>query len=600
MNQADASIDPRETLCVPKKRRFMHEYVATEEGNRELRIYFGLKEITFDEPEFIAFGEHLIKQDRFVASSATAWSGGEPYPWDRVKEMLEALLDEGVIERGEKPSGAPGRSDLYAGFLAQEERRVAPEEPLWWNPGCPEVMRRLAGRALEIGYLETVMPVHRVAHPALDADGRQVGEINVFPDSMRLKMPTEWRACPYAGSRHQDDMPMNVTALQAMRRVWQPVLEASLSVRDAFLERYPKNADGTWRLGDLHACSCAALALPTFMMMRAANPVENGRLDPVLSSLFRVVDGVRIVTLFLLFLPERPLTYDAPMAAEKLHYLTERDNHLLSTRGVCAGPPNMIDEFFGALVDDKPLAKGRNPLPTEWAEALPAAIDYGLLGIQLYSVIFSLWGRMCATYERIRWALTLGEAANEASLDRLRGRLEADWTSIIPGRLHWEVQRAWAEARYGELFERTQPGVRGAEGAEVKRLADVLRPAPGLLGGAAPERFREVLSGGAESAVARAALGEVADALLDYLRVERSALGEIDAIQRKINALLGREHPTRPLSGNDLALHHALRVRTIGGMPYLLDLFDEQFGLRVENTAGATRVERHGSSSDLG
>lgn len=43
------------------------------------------------------------------------------------------------------------------------------------------------GRPLELGFLEAMLPVHRVAHPAIDAEGRHVGESNVFPDSMRMK-----------------------------------------------------------------------------------------------------------------------------------------------------------------------------------------------------------------------------------------------------------------------------------------------------------------------------------------------------------------------------------------------------------------------------
>ncbi len=595
------TIDPHETLCVPKKRRFVHEYVPTEGGNRELRIYFGLKEITFDEPEFIAFGESLIKQDRFVAGSATGWSGGEPYPWERVKEMLEALLDEGVIERGERAAPAD-RSALHRAFVEAEARREAPAEPLWWNPDAPAVMERLAGRALELGYLETVMPVHRVAHAAFDADGRHVGEINVFPDSMRMKVPTEWRTCPYPGSRFQDDMPMNVTALQAMTKVWRPVLEASLLVREEFLRRYPLNEDGTWKLGDLHAFACGALGLPTLLLMRTRDPVPNGALDPVLSSLFRLIDGVRIVTLFLLFLPERPLVYDTPMSAEKLFYLTERDNHFLSTRGVCAGPPHMVEEFFAALVDGKPLtAKGPHVAPEAWAGEIGAGIDYGLYGIQLYSVIFSLWGRMCRAFERARWALARDEAAGDPTLGRLRARVEADWTTILPGRLNWEVQRAWGEARYVELYEHTQRGVRGAKPGEVKRLEDALTPLPGVLGEASGRRLRELFRerAGAATAGAGAIVDELADATIEYLRVERAALREVDAIQRKVNELLGREHPARPLSGADLALHHELRVRTIGGLPSFIDVFRDELGVHIENTTAATQLAYDGASVEL-
>ena len=36
----------------------------------------------------------------------------------------------------------------------------------------------------------------RVAHIALDAEGRQVSEANVFPPALRLDVDTEWRPVP--------------------------------------------------------------------------------------------------------------------------------------------------------------------------------------------------------------------------------------------------------------------------------------------------------------------------------------------------------------------------------------------------------------------
>ena len=57
-----------------------------------------------------------------------------------------------------------------------------------------------------------VLPVQRVAHPAVDTDGRQVGENNVV-DPLFLDLPTERRLCNYAGSRFHNQAPINYTAL---------------------------------------------------------------------------------------------------------------------------------------------------------------------------------------------------------------------------------------------------------------------------------------------------------------------------------------------------------------------------------------------------
>ena len=94
MSQEAVPVEPHETLYLPMRRRSTSEYVTTPEGTRELHIFFGIKEITIDEPDLLSFGETLLQQEQFRAGSATAWSSGEPYPWERVRELLETLLAE--------------------------------------------------------------------------------------------------------------------------------------------------------------------------------------------------------------------------------------------------------------------------------------------------------------------------------------------------------------------------------------------------------------------------------------------------------------------------------------------------------------------------
>nr|QKW93941.1 hypothetical protein [Vitiosangium cumulatum] len=177
MSEQTGPIEPHEVLYLPLRRRFTREYTTTPEGNEELHLLFGVKEISFDEPDLFSFGETLIKQDQFMAGSATTWSAGEPYSWSRVKELLETLLAEGILSRdATKPSP---EEEFLRRRQEVEARRETPSEPLRWNPDCPRVMERLVGRPLELGFLEAVLPVHRVAHAALDQEGRQVGEMNV-------------------------------------------------------------------------------------------------------------------------------------------------------------------------------------------------------------------------------------------------------------------------------------------------------------------------------------------------------------------------------------------------------------------------------------
>ncbi|WP_309894547.1 hypothetical protein [Archangium sp.] len=590
MHQEAVSVDPHETLYLPMKRRFMSEYVTTPEGTRELHLYFGFQEISFDEPELFPFGETLIKQEQFMAGSATLWSEGEPLPWERVSRLLEALLAENILSREAVAKPAP-ESEFHRSMLEAEAQRGAPTEPLWWNPDCARVMERLTGRPLELGFLEAVLPVHRIAHPAFDAEGRHVGESNVFPEAMRMKLPTELRTCNYPGSRYRHEAPMNVTALKAMSRYWKPVLQGVLAVRDEFVRRHPLLPDGSWRMGDLHAVGCAVLALPTLLMMRGNEPVPNGELEPVLSSMFRVTDGVRMVMAFLLFLPERPMTYDTPMTSAELYRVVEHENHFISNRGVCAGPQPMVEELFATLLDGRAVAGVETPPVTPWDAEIPAAVDYGLLGLQLYALQFNLWSHMCRAYEAIRTALLQVEDEPDGTWGRLRERIERDWRMILPTRLNQSTQREWAEARYIEMYERAQRGMRGFREDARRHLLEAFVPARDAVDEKARLGLRELLHSrmGSPTGARRDVLEAVADATAEYLAIERSALRALEGVQRQVNALLQRPHPARKFSNLDLSLHHRLRAGTLGVLPYLPEVFGDELGIAIENTEDATR-----------
>jgi hypothetical protein len=195
MPTAHVAVDADDELIFPKHRRVMTAYAKNLCGETELHLYYGEKEISFDEPALFAFGEELAQQARFVAKSAVTW--GEGYDWPRVQELLQQLLDEGILQR----ASADASEDISPhGPRPSPLPPAHSTVPRTWSD-CDAIMRELTGRPLELGYLELIMPIYRVAHIAMDAEGRQVGEANVFPQPLRLDVPTEWRTCPYPGSR---------------------------------------------------------------------------------------------------------------------------------------------------------------------------------------------------------------------------------------------------------------------------------------------------------------------------------------------------------------------------------------------------------------
>ena len=199
MHAAAARLAPDDVLVLEMPKRMVLQYLTSDDGARQLVLFYGGQEISFDEPHLFTFGETLATQSRFAAADAMRW--GEGLAWSEVSACLETLLDAGILIRAEEAAqlAAPAADRSRPSPLAPAEAQA----PASWSD-LDAITRRLAGRAVEQGWLELVIPVFRIAHMALDADDRQVGEANVFPRALRLDRPTEWMACTYAGTRYLD------------------------------------------------------------------------------------------------------------------------------------------------------------------------------------------------------------------------------------------------------------------------------------------------------------------------------------------------------------------------------------------------------------
>jgi hypothetical protein len=153
---------------------------------------------------------------------------------------------------------------------------------------------------------------------------------------------------------------MNVTALKSMNKYWKPMMVLLQRIRSAYVHRFPQAQYG-WTVGDLQRLSTLVLAVPTYLLMRDQHRVENGALHPVLSSMFRITDGVRMTMHEMLFTPimEPVRPANAPMTSAELYAYAERNNVFLSDHGVCAGPRALIEEFLdtvaGLLSHGEPL-----------------------------------------------------------------------------------------------------------------------------------------------------------------------------------------------------------------------------------------------------
>lgn len=578
-SDAAVPIETTDVLVLAHPRRMVVQRGLTENGDPELRLYYGDKEISFDEPHLFAFGETLARTSRFAAGDSMAW--GEGFEWPTVRPLLESLVEQGILTSGDpKDSG----NDRHLDRACPSPLPAAVvKDPRWWGE-CEQITRDLAGRAIEAGWLELVVPVFRVAHVALDADGRQVGEASVFPRDLRLDVPTDWMTCVYPGTRYLSDRPMNATALRAMRAHWPAMMSLLESLRERFLTMFPEVRDG-WTVATLERFATLVLAVPTYQLVRPCDPVASGNLHPVLSNLFRVTDGLRMTMHQMLFVPvgEPTLAPDEPMDAARIHDYAERNYSFHSETGVCAGPRIMVQAFLDTVVeggDARPVAF--EPDVQRALDDVDAAFAYGLRGLRAHAALFCLWPAMARAYEALA---TVSDEAVAAGLpaflplrDRMREHLESLRHRTYLGSAERRMSR---EAAYGAIYD-------GCAGG----LADVTS---GLADAFATARTSDTsaLRAQVDDALALTSLppgpwrDQICRVLCDHAAEAQAILRVAVADQHALNATLGRANPVRPFSAADADVHALLQGHAVRRLPFLLDELRDVLGLDLSISTDA-------------
>jgi hypothetical protein len=597
-------VQPGDVLVLPQHQRMVVQQGFDAEGRAELQLFYGDKEVCFDEPELFTFARTLTRQPRFRAADVLAW--GQPGPWSRMALLLQDLLDAGVLRRAED-AGAAEAEHRLVGEAGNQPSPLAPaltERARSWHE-LPGLMAELTGRPLDIGHLELVVPIFRVAHMAVDAEGRQVGESNAFPAVLRLDVPTRWRTCIYSGSRYQDAKPMNVSALKSMRAHWAPMMAMLLKVRAAYLARCP-DARAGWTVGHLERLSTAVLALPALQLMRRENRVGHAALHPVLSSMFRVTDGLRMTMHHMLFIPfgEPTRKPDTPMTGPEVHAYAERAFSLHSEHGVCAGPQAMIDEFLAVLVGGE---LPRDGLPATLEPELEGAIadiepaiDYAMLGLQAYAAVFSFWPMTMRCYEQLH-AIATGWARDEPTPAVLGAQ---QWLAPIVQRLRTsthlatEAWRADREFVYGDMYaqaERTRTGQWPAQ-----PLQTLLAPRPTMASEPAAQALLAAIHrhfGPPASAAQHEHRVQWLSCLLQMAGQAHAVVRTACAVQAQTNRLLGRSTPAHRFTVADIDIYVQLVGMTDGRVPFLPAELERVFGFELDIDADGVRITDHGAAA---
>ena len=589
-------ITPATRLVVPMARAMLLQHGANDNGAPQLTLYHRGKEVSWDDPRHFAFGEGLVRSPRFTAAEAAEWSGLD---WSETAAMLAMLFGEGIVAVADGAADEPRHdhqpmpSPLPAGPMS---------EPRSWMDAA-SLMAELTGRDLDLAWLETVVPVFRTGHLFVDRDGRQVGEANAFPAAARLAVPTDWRGCPYAGNRYQADKPMNATALKAMRQHWRQMMALLLEVRAAYLARFPEALAG-WTVGHVERLSVAVLALPSYLMLRCDAPVANGALHPVLSNLFRVTDGLRMVVHQMLFLPlhERMRHPDEPVDGEAILAYADRNYAFHSDHGVCAGPRFMIEDFLGVILDGRIPRSGLDaeldPDLLAAARAIPAAIDYAMLGLETYAVVFSLWPAMARSYmalhELLAGAARSGPAAAMAA--RFAGHFEALSQRSFLASEEWRQHRI---AVYDDMFVHTHVATTGQPPA--LPLSVAMSPEWSTEPGVRPHDTL-VSAAAAHFGPGQADLtGRFAATVMEFLQRGQRAVALAEGVQARTAAHLCRTEPRVKLTLADLNLHYVLMGEDQRSVPFLPAEIGKLLGVDIAVDAATIvihpRPEAAGSSN---
>jgi len=573
-----SELQPSEVLYIPKRKRMTHARIKSDDGQDVLHLFYGDTELIFDEPDVAPLGEKLLEVDQFRAEDAMAWSNAEPHSWEKIRELLEALLHQKVLGRvADAPVGRT--AETYPQRLGEAPEGREPLTHSAHDNRCPMITEQAFGHAFDLGNLEVLVPIYRIAHPALDVDGRQVGENNVSPRTLFLDLPTQRKQCSYPGSRYQHDLPMNQTAMKAMSKRWPELLSLTEQFRAAVVERMPPRDPASRTAGELHFIAVCTLASVGYVMVRGVDPVPNGQLDGGLAAMFRLIDGVRLVTNDLVRALPDGQGCETPVDAHAIASYAERHDAYRGPHGVCAGPPALIDEYLRVLFGEEAAPIQVEPNVADRLGDLDAAIDYGLLGQRIESVVRFLGASQALLHERLRVAYA-GHAPRTALQELVEAPVDAahypllrtDLPLVETCQREIDLSR-WLFARAGEAL----PGL-----VEPGSLDDLVRLDPAEQA-TSQRRLGELF---AQEPIR----GELAAVAAAVFALERRCLAIIEREQATLNRRLARP-PGRKLTSLDLAAFTKPR-----NGPPLHATLAAGLGITVVSDATSTTV-RHGGQS---
>lgn len=182
-----------------------------------------------------------------------------------------------------------------------------------------------------------------------DAEGRPIREGRTPPELLR-EGEIEYRQCPYPGTRHMNERPMNASALRQTSAHWDEVIDALAWLRLAYRDArggYRNDVMDIWRVSQLGS------ALPWFYILRL------GATCPAYAAaLSKATLGVGIWghRMFVNMLVERNVI--PRFTSQAMLDTAEETLTLVAEHEVCAASDKMILKFFDVFTADSVAATG--------------------------------------------------------------------------------------------------------------------------------------------------------------------------------------------------------------------------------------------------
>ena len=161
----------------------------------------------------------------------------------------------------------------------------------------------------------------------------------------------EYKTCPYAGSRHQHEAPMNVSALRQMSAHWEDILASLAVMRVAYAEHRGAAMPAAPELMDLWRVGQLGSALPWFYLLRGDGVA---RAPAYAAALAKITLGVGLWAQRLLVDLLAGVWTPVELTPQAIFESSDGNGTLIGETEVCSGPEKMMIRFFEVLVAGTP------------------------------------------------------------------------------------------------------------------------------------------------------------------------------------------------------------------------------------------------------